>query len=553
MNKQSTSKSFAILGTTSIIVKMLGLIYIPFTTAILGDYGNNIVSKGYIVFTFLYSLSNAGLPNAISKLVSEQTTKGNFRAAQKILKCSYLVMMLLGIIIALSMIFGAKFIANMVGNPKDTYLMIITLSPTLIFTSISCAFRGYFQGRQNMVPVAISQVIEQILNTVFTVVFAAILIKYGVKYGAAGTTIGTIVGAIGAAAFLCYIYFNLTRKQRKKEIEHTDPNILDIPTSEVYKQIAKYSLPAIINTIAVSAAGLIDVTIGTQRLVASHHYTEKTAGILFGIYGTQFTRLFTLAIAFSTALVTSMIPAISEALALKDHRLVRQRVNESYKAIYLVTVPSIAGISFLAIPLFILISPTDPLSSVLTGNSLIIFGTWTAILMTIQYVQSAVLIGSGKPAAPSINLIIGMAVKTVLNYVLIAIPSINIKGAIIGSAVGWGIAIVLNQISIKKSYSFKTYLVRLMIKPAFASVIMGAASLLFYKGADKLVGLIIHHEVISNDIAVFIAAGFGAAIYFGVMIIIRGVTKKDIVRLPMGTKIYRLAEKVPFLRVRLNV
>ncbi len=552
MNKQSTSKSFAILGTTSIIVKMLAIIYIPFQLAILGSYANGIVNKGYAVFTFLYSLSNAGLPNAISKLVSEQTTSGNFRAAQKILKCAYLVLLSLGIIVALFMALGAKSIAAWLGSPQDAYLMILMLSPTLIFTSVSCALRGYFQGRQNMMPVAISQLIEQVLNSVFTVVFAAVLIGYGRKYGIAGTTIGTLVGAIGAAGFLCYVFFNVTGKQRKREIFHTKSDIREISTSEVYREILKYSLPAILNTVAVCAGGLIDAFNCTQRLVASHHYTDKTAGILFSVYTTQFQRLFTLAIAFSTALVTSMIPSIAEALALKDHRLVKHRINDSYKAIYLVTIPSIAGISFLALPLLNLITPTDTLKDNLLGANLIIFGTWTAILMTIQYVQSAVLIGAGNPAAPSINLIIGMAVKTVINYVLIVIPSINIEGAIIGNAVGWGVAIVLNQMSIKKCFTFKTYFIRIMIKPTFASLLMGGASLLFYKAADTLIKLIIHKVVISNDIAVFIAAGFGAGVYFCVMILIRGVTKNDIKRLPMGTKIYRIANKVPFLRVRLE-
>jgi stage V sporulation protein B len=539
MNKQSTSRSFAILGTASIVVKVLAIIYLPFQTAILGDYGNGIVAKGYNIFTFLYSLSNAGLPNAISKLVSEQTANGNYRAAQKILKCAYLVLLVLGIIVALFMALGAKLIAAWI-DQKDAYLMILALSPTLIFTSVSCALRGYFQGRQNMVPVAISQVL------------AALLIGYGTKYGAAGTTIGTIVGALGAAAFLCFVFFNVIGKQRNKEIAHTNPNAPEISTSEVYRQIMKYSLPAILNTVAVCAVGLIDTFNCTARLEAIRYagkvvYTEKTATALFGIYSYQYQRLFTLAIAFSTALVTSMIPSISHALAINDHRLVKHRISESYKAIYLITLPSIAGISFLAGPLITLVFVHHN-----SGANLVEFGTWTAILMTIQYVQSAVLLAAGKPAAPSINLIIGMVVKTILNYVLIVIPAINIKGAIIGTGIGWAIAIVLNQIAINKRFSFKVYFLRMMIKPTFAAVVMGVICMVFYNVFDRLLLMAINSKILVNDVTVLITAGFGAAVYFGVMIMIRGVTKNDIQRLPMGTKIYCVAAKVPVLRAKLG-
>ncbi|MCX7615340.1 MAG: polysaccharide biosynthesis protein [Clostridiales bacterium] len=547
MKKQSTAKNFAILGMANILVKVLAIIYIPFQTRILGNIGNGIVADGMNVYLFLYSLSNAGLPNAISKLVSEQTATGNYRAAQKILKCAYMVLLTLGVVVALFLALGANFIAVKLLDDPDASLMLLTIAPTLIFTSVSCALRGYFQGRQNMMPVAISNVLEQLLNCVFTVLFAWLLVKYGLRYGAAGTTIGTLVGGIGAAAFLCFFFFNITGKQRKKEIEQTSEDAPRIMTRQVYKKIVQYSIPAILNTIAVCAGSLIDSYNCKSRLVVSHAYTYQQALSLFGIYSFQFQRLFTLAIAFSTALVTAMIPSISEALALNNSSMLKNRINKSYKAIYLITIPSIFGISFLATPLITLIFP-----SAIAGSDLVIFGTWTAILMTIQYVQSAVLIGAGNPAAPSIHLIIGMVVKTILNYVLISIPAINIKGAIIGNAAGWIVAVVLNQISIKKRFTFHIRYIRMMLRPAFASILMGFSCMLFYKATDWSLLKVLSSPIIANDIAVFLAAVFGAGIYFGIMIIIRGVTKNELIQLPFGSKVYRFASKIPIFRTILN-
>ena len=275
-------------------------------------------------------------------------------------------------------------------------------------------------------------------------------------------------------------------------------------------------------------------------------YSYHNANVLYGTYSYQYQRLFTLAIAFSTALVTAMIPAISSALAIGDNKLLKHRINESYKAIYIVTIPSIAGITFLAHPIISLIW----FDLKAGGSDLVAFGAWTAILMTIQYVQTSILIAMGKPVIASVNQIIGMAVKVLLNYVLIAIPSINIRGAIIGTAVGWLIAIILNQHAIRPIFTFKIYFIRLMFKPAVVSVVMGVCCYLVYNGVAKLLFLIMQENVpylLLSDIALFVAVVAGIIIYFTLMIKIKGVTKNDIVRLPMGGRIYRLATKIPFL------
>lgn len=549
--KESTSSGFAILGTASIICKILAIIYIPFQRHIFNDGGDAIVANGYILFTFLFSLSNAGLPSSLSKMIAHQTAIGNHRASMKILKCAYVVMLVLGILCGGVMLLGAHWIAQDFFKQADGELMILCFSPILIITSVSCALRGYFQGRQNMRAVAVSQVLEQLLNVVFTVVFAWMLIGKGLKYGAAGTTIGTLLGALAAAGFLAFIFFGLTAKQRKREISRQSYDGPEMTTKEIYGQILLYSLPAILSTIATCAPSLIDSGQCIQFL-ENAGFNGKVANRIYGIYSYQYQRLFTLAIAFSTALVTALIPAVSSALAVKDFKLVRHRINESYKAIYIITVPSIFGLSFLAQPMLsmLLFDLKAP------GANLVIFGTWTAILMTIQYVQSSILIAVGRPIVASVNPIIGMVFKVFLNFILMQIPSINIGGAIIGTAVGWFIAIILNQYAIHQSFKFKIYFIRLLFKPALASLVMGAACLLVYNGFAKLLFLIFSSHIpylLINDVSVLLAIGIGIGVYFTVMIFIGGVKKGDITRLPLGTRICRLITKVPFLDERLQV
>lgn len=551
MEKQSTSKSFAILGTASIICKVLAIIYLPFQRNIMGDAGNAVVANGYIIYTFLFSLSNAGLPSGISKLVSQQAALGDHKSGIKILKSAYVVILALSIICSAILLFGAHWIANVYFKQQNAELMIMWFAPTLIVTSVSCAFRGYFQGRQNMKAVAISQVLEQILNTVFTVVFAWLLIKRGIAYGAAGTTVGTLLGALGAATFLTFIFFGLEKRHRQHEIKHQRYDGPELTTRQVYKEIMRYSLPAILSTLATNAPSLIDANQCIRRLIAGG-FSVVDANTIYGIYSYQYQRLFTLAIAFSTALVTAMIPAVSSALAVGDNRLTRHRINESYKAIYIVTIPSIAGLTFLAQPVISLIW----FNLKAGGSQLVALGVWTAMFMTIQYVQTSILIAAGRPVIASVNQIVSMSAKLLLNYVLIAIPSINIGGAIIGTAVGWLISIILNQIAINRSFDFKIYFVRMMIKPAAVSIVMGAACLGIYTGLSKLLNLVFMGHVpflYLSDVAVIVAVLIGIAIYFALIIKIRGVKKRDILRLPMGGRIYRAAAHVPFLRAELEV
>jgi stage V sporulation protein B len=174
------------------------------------------------------------------------------------------------------------------------------------------------------------------------------------------------------------------------------------------------------------------------------------------------------------------------------------------------------------------------------------------IFSAIQSVQTGALLAAGRPTAPSINLIIGMVVKYFLNYVLVAIPQINVKGAIISTAVGYIIAIMLNKTQIKQCYKFKTYHIRMMVKPTFASIIMGVACIAVYFVFDKLFVLIFKHVIVASDIAIMIAVAAGIIVYFVVMIVIKAVKKADILGLPMGSKMYGMLSKFSFLKARLD-
>jgi stage V sporulation protein B len=541
--QQSTTKGFAILGITNVICKVLAIIYLPFQTMILGNTGNGIVSSGYYVYLFIYSLTNAGLNLVISKLVAEQNAVGNYKGSLKILKIAFIVLLSLGAFFAVILIAFANPIAENFAYNKDANLMLIMLAPTFIFTSISCALRGFFQGRRNMMPTALSQIIEQILNSVLTVVFAGLLIGYGLKYGAAGTTVGTSVGALGAALFLIYI-FSSSRKQRKHEIIQSQYKGTQLTDGEIFKEIIKYSLPALLSTVAFSASNLIDLNTCVNRLNVAG---VKDAISQWGIYSNQYLRMFTLAVAFVTAICTAIIPAISAAHVNNDVKMLRSKIRDCYKAIFIITIPSIAGLTFLAQPILTMVFFKNN-----QGADFIMLGTWTAIFLVIMNVQMAILIGIGKPLIAPVNLILGMIIKFVLNYALIAVPQINIKGAILGTLIGWVIACLLNQYAINLNLNKRVPYMHLLILPTIVSIVMGIGAMLIYNASYAFIRIFITSNMFCNDVGVIIAIAGAVCIYVTLMIMLHGINAIDILRLPMGQKLYKIIGKMPFLKRELE-
>ena len=536
-DKQTTTKGFAILSLAGVINKFLALAYLPIQTMIVGNYGNGIISAGYKIYILIFALSNAGVPVAISKLISERTALGDFKGAQKIFRIAALLMMILGILFGSVMAIGAGWISKQIAQPKAT-LMLLALSPALLFTSISSSFRGYFQGRQNMIPTAISQVIEQALNSILTIVFTALLIKYGIEQAAAGSTIGTSLGAAGAALFLFFLYMK-SRNKRMDEITGSDYNGPKVTNEEVIKQILSYCLPAVLGMVAVNASEIIDLTFGVSRMVHGG-ISAINATELYGILTNQYQKVLNLPLAITAALPAALIPAISSANASKNISLLYRKINESFKAVFIITIPSAIGLAILAKPIITFVFFSTKHNQ---GWDLMQIGSWVMVIMAVIYVQNAALIGVGKAHIPPVNLLIGMLFKLAANYFLIAIPQINVKGAVIGSTLGFLITCVLNQLAIRRITRISIKYVAISYRPFIASIIMGVFAYVIYLLSDKVLFKLIRNSLLHNDLSVLLSVLAGACIYFVMLLYTNAIKSEDIIKLPLGNKLNSFLEK----------
>lgn len=550
MKQQSTSKGFAVLGASTILIRVLSLIYIPIQTAIMKNDGNFVISAGVSLYALIYQLTNIGLPSVISKMVSERNALGDYRGARRVLHCAFLLMAALGVAAMFFTYFGAGALADYVNYPQAK-LMFQVIAPTFLFSCVSSSLRGYYQGRRNMVPTALSQLIEQLLNTVFTVVFVYTLYRTAqharvdpIPFGAAGSAVGTVLGAIGSALFLAFLFSVAFRPREHREIHEQTFAGPSLSSRFVLREMLRFAAPAVVGTLAAQSFNLIDAYT-VQRGLMQGGFAAQAANALSGIYFNQYGRLETLAIAFATPLVTALLPAVAAARVQSDYGLVRRRVRESYRLLYTLTIPIVVGMMFLAKPLISLI-----FVHINDGEDLVIFGMWTAVLQVLTLIQAGLLTASGSALIGPLNTVVGVLPKILCNVLLVPVHGVGAKGAIIGSAAGWLCTLVLNDVAIRRRLHTGSVNLRYARAPVFSSLVMGAVCMGVYHLLYLPAGLRSPQRinVLASDAALLVAVAVGVLLYFTLMIKLGAVTRETIRRLPMGTRILALLCRLPFLR-----
>ena len=279
-------KQAAILAAASLLVRFLGFIYRLPLTNMIGDEGNAIYSGGYYIYTFLLILSSAGLPAAISKLVSERIALKQYRNAHRVFQAALVISTCFGTFFAIVMGLGAHRLADMI-DIADSYYSLLTLCPTLVIVAIMSVFRGYFQGMRTMVPTAISQIVEQVFNAFFSVylawVFTSINIPEGmtknIPLASAGGTMGTGIGALAGLVVVVFAYclirpYLLWRAERCKQPYEESKR-------ELMGRVLQTAWPIIAGTAVFSITNLIDMGM-VVRILQQIGFSEANARALYG-------------------------------------------------------------------------------------------------------------------------------------------------------------------------------------------------------------------------------------------------------------------------------
>ncbi|WP_139905224.1 putative polysaccharide biosynthesis protein [Clostridium thermarum] len=470
MKEQSITKGFAVLSAAGMVVKVLSLFYAPFLTRILSQENMGFYQFTYQIFLFLYVLTNSGIPVAISKMVSELIAQHNYKDAVKTFKIARTTLLILGFAASILMIILAGPI-TVAAKQEKARLAIIVLSPTILITSIMSAYRGYFQGRGNMTPTAISQIAEQVINTVFSLIFAALLIRKTVEGGVAGATVGTSLGALVACIYLIYVYGK--NKKFKVPKGTQSPEVKRLSNRAIFRKMINYGVPITISVGLQSAGTLIDNSLIKPRLIVAG-FMEKEANKRFATLG-QMSSLINVPITIISALSAAVLPAISAAAALDDKRKVQDKINQALKLCFMISIPSAVGLAVLSRPIFALLFP-----DAVNGEYLMKFSCLVVVLMSVVQIQTTILQSIGKLYIVTTSMALGILMKIITSYSLVAITEINTLGAVLGNIVCFTVPLLVNSWYIRRLTKYKLDLIRYSAKPLVTSAFMGIIVYMIY-------------------------------------------------------------------------
>ncbi len=514
------TKSFvagaAVLGIIGLIVKVIGAVFrIPLGNVI-GSVGMANYQAAYPVYAALVVISTAGLPTAISRMVSERVAVDDYKGAHKVFIMAFRVLLIVGIVTTGVMLLISKSVAIGVKIPT-AYLSLMMIAPALFFVSILSAYRGYFQGLQMMWPTAVSQLIEQVVKLAAGLYLAQLMLPRGVEYGAAGALIGITLSEVVALLFVVIVY--QFKRGGLKEKRAMLPNVPYQAKRSIGMDLLVIALPIALGGCIMPAINIADTAIVTRSLM-SIGYLEEAAQAKFGVLTGFVNPLINMPAVLSIALCMSLVPAISAARAQKDNQLVSLRSAMGLKLALLIGLPCAVGMFILAEPIIrLLYGGSLSADEILLGTQLLQTLSLGVFFLTLLQTMTGILQGAGHQFVPLVNLAIGAGVKIILSIVLIRIPSLNVHGAAIGTAACYGIAAILNTLYVIRFTKPKVKPAKDVLMPLVATAAMGGAAFLAYHQLSGSMG---------NTKAALIAIVAAGVVYFALLLLTGGLRLSDI-------------------------
>lgn len=530
--KQSFMKGAAILSASTLLVKLLGLLFsIPLANFI-DPEGMSHFYIAYNIFGLFLMLSTAGLPVAVSRMVGTATSQGRLREADRVFSVAFWLFFFLGLFGCLVMFFGANQIAQWYGSPESNFA-IMALAPTLFFISIESSIRGYFQGRSNMVPTATSQTIEAVTKVIIGVGLAFYIIQnFEVdRWAAVGAIVGVSVSAGLGAIYLLGCKFVQGRRDRRRGLGEEEPLT---SRQQTLINLVRFAVPITIGSCFLSLLDTIDGAILMQRLQTGAGFTQDMADWWNGTLGNA-RKFFDLPGAFVVPISTSLLPVLSGAIASKDHRQVDRISSTALRVTLLIGIPASVGMALFAQPICQLLLYNQPevaqeAAPLLTMLSVAI--AFSGLLFT----TNSILQSFGRTTQPVIDMAVGGVVKVALSYVLIGIPQVAAMGSAISTVASYVVMVVLNLIAIRSSLPRMDSVVRTALPLLLSAGVMGGVSYGFYW---------LLAQFISPRLAVIPAILLAIVVYAVCVVLFKGVSYDDVVMLPKGQALARLFRMRP--------
>lgn len=494
----------ALLGAAAILSKLLGTLQkIPLQN-VAGDTAFGIYNAVYPLYILILFAATAGFPVAVSKFVAERAIDGDYQGARRIVHISTAILMSSGFVMFVLLYFGASEIARWIGI-SQTERAIRSVSFALLLSPMLSVLRGYFQGYQNMVPTAVSQVIEQLIRviTMVALLLYMVALAYDEEWIAAGATFGSVTGA-AAGLSVMYVYWRKAMRQERvgqhgvneedwRQSGNTEGQRQDVmsegggllskeqnwqgsnekrkdmmPPKELsswewVKRITAYAIPVCLGAIVVPLLTLVD-TFTMPRLLEAAQGSEGEAMRQFGLYNRGLP-LVQLVVMIASSMSAVLVPALAEAKARRQDELIRFRAEMAIRLSWLIGLGASFGLAFAAVPINMMLYKSDEASWTMAVLA------FTALFSTLNAVSASVLQGAGAIRTPVKALLVAIVLKALGNVVLM--PRWGIDGAALSAVIAYAAAAGLNLVQLRRSTGARFALRPYAVSPALGLGLMG--------------------------------------------------------------------------------
>ena len=515
------------------ITKVIGMIYKVPLYNILGDEGTAHFNITYTIYNLLLTISTAGVPVALSRLISAAHSTGRDRQAGRIYSVAMPSFIGIGIICAAVMFIWAQGLANLIGDPEIPG-GIRCLAPAVFFCCVIAVYRGYSQGHEDMFPTAISQIMEVLCKLVFGLAIAWLLLRRGENTAtiSAGAIVGVTIGLMLSVPIMAYYK---RRADKTNAYHRTGENLETLSRSETFLQIFKTSIPITLGSSVLNVITLVDTKLVLLRLQTGAGFDYLNAKILYGAYSKALT-LFNLPGAFIVPITVSVVPAIAAALANRDRRTARRTMTSAMKVTNLIGLPAGAGLCVLSYSIY----TSFYWGSHESGPMLLALAGIASYFVCLQLITTAMLQACGYEQLSMLTLPIGGVVKVIATWLLVGNPRIGIFGAPLSTLICYLSISAFNIFFICRKVAARPNFRIAFVIPVLCTAVMTAAAGACYGLGMKLAGGWFSadrlHMLVIMGLCIVIAV-----VVYGVLIIaLGGITKEDMELVPKGERIAKL-------------
>ncbi len=523
-----------VLTVANIITKIIGMVFkIPLTN-MLGDEGMGYFNTAYQIYTWLYMISTAGLPVALSLMISECNAKGEHAKTKKIFTVCLTAFLLLGALgTALMMIF-CRPLAHFI-SADLAYLCILSIAPALFLICICSTIRGFFQGHRNMLPTAVSEIIEAVGKLSIGIALGGYALSKGFEiHIVASCAIFGVTAGIAAETIFLLLFSAISRKQRAD---------IDFPPcndsyASLFGAFLKIAVPVMLSSSLLSMSSMLDTLIVIRRM-CDFGLTEKAAVAYYGNYTSYCVTLFNLPPALIYPIVSTLIPSVSASRARGDKEKTKLLINKSLKLASVIALPCAMGLAVMSGPILRLIfsnaESAEMASPLLTTLAPSVF------LIGIMAVTNGALQAYRLQRYTLISMLAGALVKAASVYLLVGVKvgdgRLLMYASPISTFLFYLTITLFNIFFLVQKTELRPNFIKMFSRPFVSSLLCALSAVGSYSLFTNFGG--------ESKLFTLTAIALASAVYGISLILLGGITKEDIRLIPKAEK---LACKIPFLR-----